>query len=250
MLSIYLLLFTIFFSTVSGTNNIELSDNNFASLRGEINSITNNNVIKRLMEISPHNNKLYIFIHSEGGDVLAGLQLMNYMKTLQLQGKEIICISSTAISMAFVIMQQCSKRYVLPYSILMQHQMSLNNGISGELHKINSQTAHINSIEKELNTLQAERIGISVEEFTKMILNEWWLTSAESIENNIADEIVSFTCNFPFQIETINNLEYSKCPIIATPLNRIRNINNDLNCEMNNKDNKNILFPNTMNFKF
>jgi ATP-dependent protease ClpP protease subunit len=240
MLSIYLLL-TILFTTVSSTNNIELSDNNFASLRGQINLITNNNVIKRLMEISPHNNKLYIFIHSEGGDVLAGLQLMNYMKTLQLQGKEINCISSTAISMAFVIMQQCTKRYVLPYSILMQHQMSLNNGISGELHKINSQTAHINSIENELNTLQADRIGISVEEFTKLILNEWWLTSTESIKNNIADEIVSFTCNFPFQIETINNLEYSKCPIIATPLNKIHEV--EVNGEMNNKNKKNILFP-------
>jgi hypothetical protein len=55
MIHIYLLLTTILFTTVSGTNNIELSDNNFASLRGQINLITNNNVIKRLMEISPHN---------------------------------------------------------------------------------------------------------------------------------------------------------------------------------------------------
>ncbi len=119
--------------------------------------------------------------------------------------------------------------------------MSLNNGISGELHKINSQTSHINSIENELNTLQAEKIGITVEDFTKKILNEWWSTSTEAIKNNIADDIITFTCNFPFQIETVNDIEYSKCPIIANPIKNNQKFNNFEGV----KENKNnVLFPN------
>jgi ATP-dependent Clp protease protease subunit len=241
MIYIYILSLFVVVNAQFNIKQIDLTDNNFASLRGPINSHTINHAITRLMEISQYNNKIHIFIHSDGGDVLAGLQLMNYMKTLQYQGKEINCISNTAISMAFVIMQQCTNRYVLPYSILMQHQISLNNGLSGELHKINSQTLHINSIENELNTLQAEKIGISVEDFTKKILNEWWSTSTEAIKNNIADEIITFTCNFPFQIEIVNNIEYSKCPIIANPIKNNQKFNN---FEGDKENKRNVLFPN------
>ena len=95
----YIYILTLFITLFQTSNaefsmkHIDLTDNTFASLRGPVNSYTITHAITRLMEISQYNNKLYIFIHSEGGDVLAGLQLMHYMKTLQFQGKEINCIS-------------------------------------------------------------------------------------------------------------------------------------------------------------
>ena len=121
--------------------------------------------------------------------------------------------------MGFVIFQHCSKRYVTRSSTLMQHQMSLS-GVSGKIRDINSYIKYVNTMENNINLAQAERIGITFEQFNENIRDDWWLTSTESIKQNVADEIINIKCTFENkeEIKYINTffgelqLVYMKCP--------------------------------------
>jgi ATP-dependent Clp protease protease subunit len=203
---------------------IEFKKDNFVSLREQINQDSSSRLLSKLNLIETKHNIIYLYINSPGGDVMAGLEIVNYIKSLQSREKQIICIAHNAMSMAFVIFQYCSERYILYSSTLMQHQMSL--GVKGKLYDINSRMSYLNSLEIKINQDQATRLNLSLVDFTRLIQNDWWLYSDDIILNKAADKIVSIFCSFDNfdEINTVNTLfgdvtiKYSACPIINYPL--------------------------------
>jgi ATP-dependent Clp protease protease subunit len=207
-----------------GTELIELKKDNFVSLREMINQDSSSKLLSKLNSIETKHNTIYLYINSPGGDVMAGLEIINYIKSLQKRNKEIICIAHNAMSMAFVIFQYCSKRYILYSSTLMQYQMSL--GVKGKLYDINSRMSYLNSLELKINQDQATRLNMSLPNFTRLIQNDWWMYAEDILLNNAADKIVSIFCSFDNfdEITTVNTLfgeitiKYSACPLINYPL--------------------------------
>ena len=224
MYQIYLCLLIIIFSSVY-SKHIELTKDNFVSLREKINGDVSSKLLYRLNSLNA--TPLYIYINSPGGEVMAGLEIVNYIKSYQSQKKEIHCICHNAMSMAFVIFQYCSTRYILHSSTLMQHQMSLN--VEGKLYDINSRLKYYNTIENELNAFQADRMKIYISDFINRIRDDWWMYSNEIIKNNAADEMITISCIFPNYYENITTntlfgeltIVYSACPMINYPINII-----------------------------
>lgn len=218
-----LLFFTLFCGVIASKRTINLTNDNFVALRGTVTSQSIADVISNL--IDKNDDVRYIFLSTNGGSVTAGLKLINTIKDLENYGITVNCIADTAISMGFVIFQACTNRMVLSHSTLMQHQMSMS-GVRGKILEINSYLSHINKIEDELNFMQASRLNMSQQEFENRINNDWWLTTSESIENNVADEIVHIKCMFPKEKEIIiinsifGNIEltYMKCPQVSAPI--------------------------------
>ena len=155
---------------------------------------------------------------------MAGLEIINYIKSLQRRDKQVICIAHNAMSMAFAIFQYCTERYILYSSSLMQHQMSL--GISGKLYDINSRMVYLNRLEEKINQDQAERLKLSVANFTRLIQNDWWMYAEDILLNNAADKMVSIFCSFDNFEETVTihslfgeiTVKYSACPSINYPI--------------------------------
>jgi ATP-dependent Clp protease protease subunit len=234
---------------IKSINMIELTNDNFVSLRGPVTSTSIAELITHLIEKT--SDIRYIYLNTNGGSVTAGLKLINVINDLENIGVEVNCIADTAISMGFVIFQSCTNRYVLSHSTLMQHQMSLN-GVGGKLLEINSYMSYINNIEDELNGLQAERINISQTEFENKISNDWWLTTSEAIRLNVADKIIQIKCNFKNEKEfvIINSifgdieLIYMKCPQVATPVKINFKLNDSVNNSVNEHEIKNIIDSN------
>ena len=219
-------LFATFFAPVkmSENNVIELKKDNFISLRETITPDSSSRLLAKLNFIESKYDTLYLYINSPGGDIMAGLEIINYIKSLQQRSKKIYCIAHNAMSMAFVIFQYCTERYILYSSTLMQHQMVL--GVQGKLYDTNSRMAYINALETKLNQHQADRLNMTVANFTQMIQHDWWLYGETILCNHAADKIISFYCSFDNTDEmiTINTLfgdvviKYSKCPLINYPL--------------------------------
>lgn len=218
-----LLLFSL---CVARTNSvtIELNKDNFVSLRETIDQDVSSRLLTKLNTIEAKYDKLYLYINSPGGDVMAGFEIINYIKSLQDRSKEVICIAHNAMSMAFAIFQYCSQRYILYASTLMQHQMSLQ--VKGKLYDLNSRMQYFNIIEHKINQDQATRLNMTLANFTDLIQNDWWLYTEDILRYKAADQLVSLSCAFENYEENVVihtlfgdvQIKYSACPLINYPL--------------------------------
>ena len=154
-------------------------------------------------------------------------------------GTNIYCIGDVAISMAFVIFQECPVRYIQKSSILMQHQMSF--GTEGPIENVKSYVEFINSIKDQAENRQAKRLQISNVLFERKILTDWWLFGENILKNKAADdEIITVSCIKELlqsdytetHLTLFGNIKikYSNCPLIRNPLeisfDNIKNIDN------------------------
>ena len=73
--------------------------------------------------------EITILINSPGGEVNAGMYLLNAMKLSQARGTKIRCITTgLAASMALQIFSQCDTRYALPNSFMLYHPVRISIG--------------------------------------------------------------------------------------------------------------------------
>lgn len=219
------------------STQIMLTNQNLVSIRTPI---TSESVSKAIMELGnlEESNEINLFLSTPGGSVVAGYQLVDYLNNLNQSGKTINCIADTAISMGFVIFQECpGDRLVLPSSILMQHQMS--SGFRGDLVNMKNDFEFTKRMFEKSIIKQAKRIKMDPNRFYQLIHDDWWLDGEDAIINNVADKIVHLDCSstlktkkenvkleHPFFGEFI--LTFSKCPLNRHPLS-VQNKNNLVN---------------------
>lgn len=209
---------------VKGEELVELNSRNMITIRGPIQPESVSDFLSKSSKID--SNDIYIYISSPGGSVMEGMKIVDIIKSLEKAGKNISCISDFSASMAFIILQSCPRRLATFSSVLMQHQMSL--GIEGDIENINTYLNFIKQIDIELNKLQADRIGLSEENFKRKIENDWWIHGPDAKKNFVVDDIVLVECHQDLhgKFETLEvstmfgpvKLKYTKCPLSRYPV--------------------------------
>ena len=200
------------FSSFVSSKDIFLDTNNTLLIRGEINDKQATQFIYELNQKSKKKN-LYVYLDTNGGSVDAGNKIVNEIHKYNLS-----CIAQKAISMGFVILQSCNKRYITPLATLMQHQMSY--GIMNEKAKVESYVEFIKQIGDELTEMQAKKIGMTSKRFNEKIYNDWWSFGKTALKNKCADEMVDVKCstrltNTTYEIDNGMYIHtYSKCPLV------------------------------------
>ena len=204
---------------------VTLTPENHISVQGEI---TDELITHKILELAKLNSdNIYIYIQSNGGSVLAGKRFIQFITTLNNNGKNISCIADKAYSMGFVILQYCPHRYVTTNSIIMQHQMSL--GVSGPINNMDNYLDMIHQIKDELNLHQANRLNLYLDQFEKKISNDWWIYGTNILNNSAADELIEVLCSKELitgkkkvTVETFFGdvkMDYSLCPVLSAPIN-------------------------------
>lgn len=189
---LFFLLFGFFLTKVFSQQIITLKKNNFIAIDD---TIDDSNVEKWSGQLSKlSSNPIFIYIDSPGGSVDAGLQFINSMEWYIKQGKTINCIVKSAYSMAFVILQHCSNRYVMSSSTLMQHQMSLS-GVKGPMNNLMNYLEMITMMSKEIDENVSKRLGMNLDDYRNKIKNDWWLTGSSAISNGVVDSMVIVGCD-------------------------------------------------------
>jgi len=211
----------------SFARTINLSNNNFVSLIGPVSQSSVDDTIKSLnsksiIEYMNDNQNINIYINSPGGSVFAGNHLVQYIRTLQASNINVNCIAQNFMSMAFIIMQSCTNRYVMFDSVGMQHQISF--GISGNIENFKTYFGLIERVNNFLIDMEINKIGITKEVYLQKVLSDWWLYGEDNIKYNIADELITLKCNPSILSEKNKKTEYfygleyeielNKCPLI------------------------------------
>ena len=222
ILSLLVTLIMIIILRVEAHDIVKLTEDNHIVIRGPIDGMSSSKITNNL--VNKKSKELYIFIASNGGSVTSGMQIVQTIQALQQSGTKIICIGNIALSMGFVILQYCENRYVMPSSVLMQHQMSL--GTQGPLKNVNSYMEFINTMDLEIEEYQASRLNLTLDEFKSKVDHDWWLFGLSAVKHGAADKMVSVLCDFKVEYfeEVIHTpfgsvqLKYSTCPLARDPI--------------------------------
>ena len=182
---------------------------------GEVNGGSVETAILKLRSLDQSKTR-YFYIDSPGGEVINGMRLSNYLRSAE--GKGIVCIAEKAMSMAFVALQSCETRLVIENTMLMSHGIA--GGMQGYIKQIESELILAKKLDYMLQRIQANRLGISIEQLLKNQNAEWWIIGIEdALNNNATDGVANVSCSLEIQkpVKVKNDegqeITISKCPL-------------------------------------
>lgn len=137
-------------------------------------------------ELDKHTGNITVRINSPGGDVFAGVSIMNMLKDRE--GDVTIIVDGLAASIASVIAMAGDKIIMNSGSMMMIHNAwTLAAGDSQELRKVADQ---LDKIGESIISVYADRTGLGKDELKDLLAAETWMTAEEAVEYGFADEAV------------------------------------------------------------
>ena len=137
---------------------------------------------------SSDSSDIQIYINSPGGSVSSGLGIYD---TMQLIRSDVSTINTAmCASMASVLL--CAgakgKRFALPHSKTMIHQPL--GGAQGQASDIEIAAKEISKTKQELYKILSEHTGQTIKKITSDGDRDYWMTSQESLDYGMIDEIL------------------------------------------------------------
>ncbi len=132
---------------------------------------------------------IYFYINSPGGSVDSGMAIYD---TMQFISNDVATFGmGLAASMGQFLLNAGTpgKRYALPHARIMMHQPS--GGIGGSASDIKIQAQQSILLKKQLNELQAQHSGQTVEQIELDSDRDRWFTPDQAKEYGLIDHVVS-----------------------------------------------------------
>ena len=157
---------------------------------GEITDELSASIISQMLFLASKGDEdIYLYINSPGGSVSSGLAIydvMNYIKP----DVNTIGIGLCASMGAFLLSSGTKgKRYALPNTKIMIHQPL--GGAKGQATDIMIVAEEIIRIKSQLNSILAKNTNQSIEKITSDTERDFYMTSMESINYGLIDQILS-----------------------------------------------------------
>lgn len=156
---------------------------------GEVNDDTCNTAIAQLLYLSSVDERdINMYINSPGGSVVDGLGLIDTMNYINC-GISTTCIGMAA-SMGAVLLScgEKGKRFVLPHSRVMIHQVS--SGMRGTVSDMEIEFEQTKRCKEDVYKILADNTGKSFEEMEKLCDRNNWFIGQEAVDLGIADKVL------------------------------------------------------------
>lgn len=161
-------------------------------LTDEVNHETISALIKKFMALEAQSDEeITFFINSPGGDVLSGLALFDFIKTMKSPVKT-VCIG-TCYSMGAILFLSGKDRLVFPHSRLMIHDPSYSaNDIGGKKpHEIQQQVDKLMETRNVLARIIAEVTNHPLDEILKLTSEDSYYNAKEALSFGLATKIIN-----------------------------------------------------------
>lgn len=159
-------------------------------ITGEITSETAVDFARVMMYFRSEPGEANIYINSPGGEINAGLAIYDMLQGFK-GTVNMYCIGQ-ASSMAAVLLAsgQKGRRFILPHSTVLIHEVLMRGGISGSATSISKLSESILETRDTVNSLLAKHTGKSLKEINKAAGFDNLMTAEEAVKFGICDEIV------------------------------------------------------------
>jgi len=144
-------------------------------------------IVRELREIQQTHNKIEVRVNSNGGEVYAGIAIVNALRNSC--ADITIYVDGIAASMASVIALCGKPVYMSKYSRLMLHSVKV--GVYGDKEELRVTIEEIEALEKTLCQLVAEKMNKTPEEVRASYFDgkDHWFSAAEALSKGLIDGI-------------------------------------------------------------
>ena len=159
---------------------------------GVVNEDTCNTAVAQLLYLSSVDERdISMYINSPGGSVVDGLGLVDTMNYINCDIAT-TCIGMAA-SMGSVLLSNGAKgkRFVLPHSRVMVHQVSSSQ--SGTLADLEIELEQTRRCKNDVYKILADNTGHTFEEMEKLCDRNNWFIGQEAVDLGIADKVLITT---------------------------------------------------------
>ncbi len=140
------------------------------------------------LESENPNKEISFYINSPGGLVTSGLGIYDTMQYIN-SPVSTLCIGQASSMGSFLLSAgQKGKRYSLPNSRIMVHQPSA--GFQGQATDIQIHAKEIQSLKNRLNIIYSKHTGKSVDEISKALERDNFMTPEEAKSFGLIDSVV------------------------------------------------------------
>jgi ATP-dependent Clp protease, protease subunit len=146
-----------------------------------------NEIAAMIRSASMEGKPIYLLIDSPGGSVISGGAIVSAIEASEAPVYT-VCLQVCA-SMAAMIHQYGTKRYMVDRSLLMFHNAS--GGFEGSLPQVASLFHTINRYVNKMFLNAARRSNRTLKEFLDEIQSDYWIDAEDSLAERYSDETVS-----------------------------------------------------------
>jgi len=183
----------------SGTVGLNLNDSVFERLLQEriifLGSQVDDEIANRLcaqillLAAEDPTKDISLYINSPGGSVTAGMAIFDTMQFAECDIATYAMGLAASMGQFLLAAGTKGKRYALPHARIMMHQPSA--GIGGSAADIAIQAEQFAQTKQEMNELNAQFTGRSVEEVTADADRDRWFTAQQALEYGFVDHVIS-----------------------------------------------------------
>lgn len=158
-----------------------------------------NLVIAQLLFLDSENPKrdIQIYVNSPGGVVTAGLAIYDTLQYIRAD-VQTICVGQAASASAVLLTAGTKgKRYSLPNSRIMIHQVM--GGAEGQVKDVEIQTKEMVRIKNIVNEILAKHTGQPLEKIEKDTDRDFYMSPEEAKKYGLIDEIITTSKALPEQ---------------------------------------------------
>ncbi len=157
----------------------------------QVDDVIANQLAAQMLLLSAEDPKsdIHLYINSPGGSVSAGMAIYDTMQFIDCDVATYGMGLAASMGQFLLTAGTAGKRYALPHARIMMHQPSA--GVGGTAADIAIQADLFRRTKKELNELQAQHTGQSIEQIETDSDRDRWFTAQEALEYGFVDHVVS-----------------------------------------------------------
>jgi ATP-dependent Clp protease, protease subunit len=132
---------------------------------------------------------IHLYINSPGGAVTGGMAIYDTMQFVDCDVATYAMGMAASMGQFLLTAGTPGKRYALPHARVLMHQPSA--GLGGTAADITIQAALLTRMKRQLNELQAQHSGQSVEQVERDSERDRWFTAAEARDYGLIDSVIA-----------------------------------------------------------
>ena len=151
------------------------------------------NTLKNIVEANPEATELELFINSEGGDVIEGFAIHDYIQSLSIPVSVTIEGLCASIATVIALAVDKKKRKIYSNAKIMVHNpyWTPSAPIGMESEELSALATELEATENQLANFYSQKLGIAIDEVKAMMKSETWLTASKALEIGFVDSIVN-----------------------------------------------------------